>query len=159
MGFYPFREPQATDALSQYYVFKSPSFAPSLSSFLIGTTRSDLGSFVMTEAWLHVDASATGVNGGTTAVIALSIGFNSPNYDDWVLTQSYGFAGSNLNNQLYPNVFRRYTPVATTAAGAGYAAGTPANAATGIYAKVTTATNITTELISIFVGGFYTGLK
>lgn len=107
---------------------------------LLGTTRSDRGRFLVTECWSHID---TVVSPGVTPP-TISVGYVSGSgYTEFVSLQS--LPNSSIVNNYYSQVSLR-------------AAGTSrlsAPASTGIYCRVSTASNATTYTATIVVRGYY----
>ncbi len=155
MSYLPFSDQNAASStLSNLTVYKQQIVIPTSGAplnYLLFTTESNMGQFTPTAVWFHVDDNS----GVATLTFTCSIGHNGPaTYDNICASAVRGSATLALQLQQFKAV--NFATRIATSYYAGYA--TPANVATGVYARVT-ATPASQITGTFFVGGYYTGME
>lgn len=162
MSFFPAGMPHGAFTFGDYAVFISQPVTPAVGAVLVGTTAPNVGSFIPTEAFIYCETGPAAAT-GTNLAITFNMGFTGVSYADWVSAATFGGDGSSPQIALnfIARKFKQLALIATSStSGAGYAPGTPRNAATAMYANVTARTGVpTNETVRYILGGYYTGLR
>lgn len=161
MSFIPFVDQNVAAAtLSNSVVYKKQVTLPASGvvtvDYPLFTTEANMGQFVASEVWAHIDNNS-GVN---TLTFTASIGHTAAPYDTVCASAVRGSATLALQYQQYKAV------VLATRLASGYYApappavsyGTPANVATTVNLRVTSHP-ASQMIITFFVIGYYTGMR
>ena len=156
MTYIPLIEPQSSGTLSNYTVYSTgPILASSISAnHLIFTTENYLGSFCVTDAWVHIDSLTPSdfspIN--ISFVVRALIGGVYVN----IAYPVSSAPGTTQNiSKPYANKFVQIPIVATSTSSGD---GTTLNSNIGVYVNLATG-GAYTAYINTFVGGFYSGAK
>ena len=157
MSFIPVKMPSAAETFSNYAAYRTVVDVTTTGLKTLCTTDNNMGQFVVTEIVIHCDT----INGGNNSTYTSSIGWNASTYDNIAASVVKGdtHTGSSYNSLwLRPNKFEPYT---LRTSGAGYYANyaTPANTATDIKMNITATIMPAGCSISVFVIGFYAGMR
>lgn len=170
MGHFPAKFPQGTTTLSNYAVYSTGDITPAVGTFLLCTTTPNIGGFIPTELFAYVSEGPTSPVGLNLA-INFSVGYIGPTYDEFIAALvapagGYMFGGDGTSPEQAINLvkfkFKQMSLKARSIAGsaAAFALGTPRNAATPIYVRITQIQGTAgTTRIRFILGGIYTGLK
>lgn len=154
MTYLPVKTPSAVETFSIFVAYRQSAALNTTGTTVLLTADDNMGMFVPTEIYFHVDA-----NSDDLKTFTMSIGWNGA-YNNIVASVVQGTTQttSTFNYlRLKPN---RFFKLPLTSSGTGYATyATTANTATAIRLNISATTMPVGATGTFFVVGYYTGMR
>lgn len=156
MSHLPFSDPNvAASTLSNFVIYKKNVSISALADLLLFTTEENMGQFVATQVWVHINDNA----GSDTRTFTATVGHNASTYDNIATSGTTSvFGGAAATDYNVKN--NKAVLMPGRIASSYYNTATPANVATPVYMKITSAVSpAATITATVYVVGFYTGMR